>query len=54
MLQERRLALEREMSTARSGIELEKTTVDSNMLDNLQHKLDIVTKVKKLHANTWS
>lgn len=45
MLQERRLALEREMGTARTGMESEKTAVDSNILDNLQHQLEITTKV---------
>ena len=45
MLQERRLALEREMGTAKPGMESEKTAVDSNILDNLQHQLEIATKV---------
>ena len=45
MLKERRLALEREMGRAKSGIESEKTSVDGNILENLKHQLDIATKV---------
>ena len=45
MLQERRLALEREMNTAKSGKGLEKTALDGSILDNVQHQLEIATKV---------
>jgi hypothetical protein len=47
MLQERRSALEREMGAAKTGLELEKTTVDSNIVENLQHQLEITTKVTR-------
>ncbi|CAB4001168.1 sodium channel and clathrin linker 1-like [Paramuricea clavata] len=50
MLQERRLALEREMGTARTGMESEKTAVDSNILDNLQHQLEITTKERDYNS----
>ena len=48
MLQERRLALEREIGRAKGGVESEKTAVDGNILENLQHQLDIATKVNIL------
>ena len=51
MLQERRLALEREMGAAKTGMESEKTAVDSNILENLQHQLEIATKVTSCLMN---
>lgn len=45
MLQERRSALEREMKTGKTATEFEKTIVDTSILNNVQHQLEIATKV---------
>ncbi|XP_028401902.1 sodium channel and clathrin linker 1-like isoform X2 [Dendronephthya gigantea] len=50
MLQERRLALEREMGTGKTGMEHEKTIVDSSILNNVQHQLEIATKERDYNS----
>ena len=46
LLEERRLALERDLETERTGLKTGQISLENNILENLQRQLEITLKVK--------